>query len=310
MKKGLWTILLAVAVASGFWLVGAEEAFVAPPELYFGLKAPGMVPEVFAPGIVSTGQFEFGISFSPDGKECHFTRRATYGGSDNRIFRTLLTDTGWSRPVPASFSRDFFEFLPIASPDGRRLYFYSERPGPADAALDGDLWVTEKGETGWGDPRRLQAPANRKYCMMISEAANGTIYFAGIFDGKRGLFRSRRSTQGYEAVEMLPGEINAIRPAHPFVAPDESFLLMDAQVTGMGKPELFVSFRRKDGSWTAPANLGPAVNATKTEFAASLSPDGRFLFFHRRDRDNGDIYWVDAGILKGLGPDCMKAKMD
>jgi|GEM_PF-7037997 len=67
MKRGFRIVLLAVAMASVFWFVGAEEEPVAPPAPYFGLKAPGMVPEVFAPGIVSTGQFEFGIAFSRDG---------------------------------------------------------------------------------------------------------------------------------------------------------------------------------------------------------------------------------------------------
>ncbi len=304
MKRGFRIVLLAVAMASVFWFVGAEEEFVAPPAPYFGLKAPRMVPEVFAPGFISTEQFEFGIAFSPDGRECFFTRRATYEGADNRIVRTQMSDKGWSRPEPASFSRDVFEFLPVVSPDGRRLYFYSERPEPADAALDGDLWVTEKGETGWGDPdpQRQRAPANRRYCMMVSEAANGAIYFAGIFAGQRGVFRARRAAQGYEAMEMLPGEVNAIRPAHPFIAPDESYLIMDAQVTGMGQPELFISFRKADGVWTRARNMGQAINATKTEFAASVSPDGKFLFFHRRVNGNGDIYWVDAGILDAFRP--------
>jgi hypothetical protein len=301
MKREFRIVLLAVVMASVFWFVGAEEELVAPPAPYFGLKAPGMVPEVFATGIVSTGQFEFGIAFSRDGRECFFTRRATYEGADNRILRTQMSDKGWSRPEPASFSRDVFEFLPVVSPDGRRLYFYSERPEPpADAALDGDLWVTEKGETGWGDPQRLRAPANRRYCMMVSEAKSGTIYFSGMFAGKRGMFRAACQAGEYGEMERLPEEINAIRPAHPFGAPDESYLIMDAQVTGMGQPELFISFRKADGNWTRALNMGQAINATKTEFAASVSPDGRFLFFHRRVNGNGDIYWVDAGILDEL----------
>lgn len=302
MKRGFRIVLLAVAMASVFWFVGAEEEPVAPPAPYFGLKTPGMVPEVFAPGFISTEQFEFGITFSPDGRECFFTRRPTYEGSDNRIYHSRWVDGRWSRPTRASFAADVFEFIPIVSVNGEKLFFYSERPKPQDNDLDGNLWVVEKNGSGWGEARLFQAPANRKYCMMVSEAANGAIYFAGIFAGQRGVFRARRAAQGYEAMEMLPGDVNAIRPAHPFIAPDESYLIMDAQVTGMGQPELFISFRKADGGWTRARNMGQAINATKTEFAASVSPDGKFLFFHRRVNGNGDIYWVDAGILDAFRP--------
>ena len=41
---------------------------------YFGQKPPGMTPEVFAPGIVSTDASEFSCSFSPEGKSFYFAR--------------------------------------------------------------------------------------------------------------------------------------------------------------------------------------------------------------------------------------------
>ena len=53
---------------------------------YLGQKPPGMTPKIFAPGIVSTAEFEFAGTFSPDGKEYFFTRRPDYGGSENRIY--------------------------------------------------------------------------------------------------------------------------------------------------------------------------------------------------------------------------------
>ena len=104
--------------------------------------------------------------------------------------------------------------------------------------------------------------------MMVSTARNGNMYFSGVFNGQRGVFRCEYRSGKYAEMAHMPEEINSIRPAHPFIAPDESFMIMDAQVTGMGKPELFVSFRKADGSWTRAVNMGPEINATKTEFAA------------------------------------------
>jgi hypothetical protein len=86
-----------------------------------------------------------------------------------------------------------------------------------------------------------------------------------------------------------------------------------------------VSFRAPDDSWSGPINLGDRVNDAGDCESASLSPDGRILFFMstRRDPDddgdlsgltlsellarqaepqNGsaDIYWMDAGFIDEL----------
>ncbi len=41
--------------------------------VYFGQTLPAIIPEIFAPGIVSTGMEESTITFTPDGKECYWT---------------------------------------------------------------------------------------------------------------------------------------------------------------------------------------------------------------------------------------------
>ena len=50
---------------------------------------------------------------------------------------------------------------------------------------------------------------------------------------------------------------------------------------GAGAVDLYISWRTDAGGWTAPRNLGPAVNTSGTEFCPFVSRDGRFLFFTR-----------------------------
>jgi len=268
--------------------------------LYVNQNPPGEIPEVFAPGIISTDAYEFGGSFSPDGKEFYFTRRPTYEGSDNRIFNTYLANSKWTKPQVASFAQDLFEFEPSVSPDGQRLYFYSERRGDRKSDYDGDLWYLDRNSEDPTVAKFFESPINKKYVMMLSSSMSGTLFFAGMFNGKRGIFQSKKSANGYQQIEYLPEEINSINSAHPFIAPDESYIIFDSQVTGMGKPELYISFKKDDGSWTRAVNMGPEINSTKTEFAAFVSPDGKYLFFSRRINGNGDIFWVDSKIIQDL----------
>ena len=54
-----------------------------------------------------------------------------------------------------------------------------------------------------------------------------------------------------------------------------------------GKPDVFVSRRRSTRhKWSAPVNLGDNVNTSGSETRATMSWDGKRLYFGR----DGDIY--------------------
>ncbi|OQY02334.1 MAG: hypothetical protein B6I20_06960 [Bacteroidetes bacterium 4572_117] len=64
----------------------------------------------------------------------------------------------------------------------------------------------------------------------------------------------------------------------------------------MGKGDLDICIKNKDGRWGKAKNMGASVNSTETEICPSISPDGKFLFFTSY-RNNGGIYWVDLSKL-------------
>lgn len=269
---------------------------------YFGETTPGMTPKIFAKNFISSDEFEFGGMFTPDGKEYFFTRRPTYEGAENRIFHTKLVNGKWTEPILAAFAQNAFEFEPFITPDGEKIYFYSTRKDNRDNRFDGDLWISQKTENGWSEAEYFISTVNKEYCMGVTASENGTLFFTAAHNDKRGVFYAENQLGKYPEVKFMPAEINSNYYSHPFIASDESYIIMDGQPTGRGKSELFVSFRKKDKSWTTPVNMGKLINATLTEFGASVSPDGKYLFFHRRVGGNGDIYWVDAKIIETLKP--------
>ena len=90
--------------------------------------------------------------------------------------------------------------------------------------------------------------------------------------------------------------------AHPFIAPDESYIIWDAQrESGYGKADLYISFKKKNGTWGAAINLGDKINTEFGEAYGSVSPDGKYFFFHRSyGGDTGDIFWMDAKFIEDL----------
>lgn len=300
MKAKIFLVGIFLLNTIAIW---AQDNIVANTDvLYFGQTPPDSIPVIFASGIVSTNEFEFSGTFSKDRTEYFFTRRPTYEDNSNRIYYSQLIDNKWTTPILAPFAKNTFEFEPIASPFENKLYFYSERKENRDPNFDGDLWVTEKTASGWDEPTHFQSIVNKKWCMSVCPSLNGTLYFTSNYEGKRGIYKAENKKGMYPDIVYLDNEINSTFYSHPFIAPDESYMIMDAQPSGRGKPEIFISFKRKDGSWTTPKNLGPIINATKTEFGASVSPDGKYLFFHRRVNGQGDIYWVSTKIIEYLKP--------
>jgi hypothetical protein len=85
------------------------------------------------------------------------------------------------------------------------------------------------------------------------------------FTGDDGLYVSKFSNGNYLSPEKLSDIINSLRYAtHPFIAPDESFLIFDAQPQE-GNSELFISFRNDDGTWSNPKMFDFNFNTDREE---------------------------------------------
>ncbi len=140
----------------------------------------------------------------------------------------------------------------------------------------------------------MRVTASDKGTLVIDEAQeNSVLRISRIVDGVR------------QASKPLPKEINTGRyNAHPFIAQDESYIIWDGQRNSSdSNADLFISFRQKDGAWGQAIKLGGEINTPASEFAAQVTPDGKYLFFNRNiDKDNVDTFWVDAKVIEKLRP--------
>ncbi len=279
-----------------------------PDGPYFGQEPPGLIPEIFAPGIICLeNRYEQNAAFSPDGTEFFFSLTNSSWGWFT-IMYTKQENGHWTTPVTASFLGDFYNCEPCFSHDGQKLFFTS--PRPSAPPWNTDIWMTERTETGWKEPVNLGPQVNSDtFEWHVSVTTDGTLYFLSRRAGGEGLgdlYCSRLTDNGYSRAENLGYPINTnSQEGDPFIAPDESYLIFTSHRSGgYGKGDLYISFRKNDGSWGTPVNLGPHFNTAAYENGSTISPDGKFLFFTRRQDWNtnidSDIYWVS---VKAFLPD-------
>lgn len=290
---------------------------------YLGQSAPGMHPEVFAPGLISHGFHEHRLTMSPDGSLFVYVM-SDMSYQMYTLVEVRCMDGKWQKPQVAPFSGKYSDYSPSFSPDGKRLYFASKRPKREGESLsDNDLWVVDLTDGVWGDPVRLPDVINTDMpevnpCV----SANGTLYFQSRRDGGWDLYSSDFENDKYSVPQKLPEGINTEHnESSPFIVPDERLLLFHSnRPGGLGVMDLYGSRRQSDGSWGDPINLGKNVNSSASDFGPRLTPDGKYLFFasyrrhgpsHYSDKtydellvlyrspQNGyaTIYWVDASVI-------------
>ena len=267
---------------------------------FLGQTPPGLSPQMFAPGIVSTERNELNSVFTPDGKEFYFTIR---GGSGQWTIMMMKLEKGlWGPPRPASFSGRWSDVDLFITTNGRRLYFCSNRPleGQSGTPKDFDIWTSERTAEGWAEPANLGAPVNSSTDEFYpSLTKDGTIYFQSRRPGGPGLadiWRARPIDGRFVQAECLPPPVNSAGfEGDTLVAPDESYLIVStSRDVKMSLADLYLSFCGPNGTWTPLVKLGFDVSSPKSgENCQMLSPDGRYLFFTR----GGDIYWVDAAVI-------------
>ncbi|MFT5677251.1 MAG: hypothetical protein ACI808_003203 [Paraglaciecola sp.] len=282
MKRISISIILLLYVLTLSSKSHSQDEFPILKGPYMGQKPPGLMAESFAPGIISKEGWELEGVFAPGMKEFYFTT--------NRKSATVIgfrqQNTVWKKYIEFPRTGEI-----VFSPDGKRMYMakgYKDRIG-----------------NGWSERKSLGPIFDRKDwgIMRLSASAKGTYVFddyksndiiriSTLKDGKR------------QAPEKMSSVVNTGKwTAHPFIAPDESFLIWDSEREGgYGGSDLYISYRQRDGSWGPAINLGDKVNSDKWDAYASVTPDGKYILFNRGTDDKGniDIYWVDAQIIETL----------
>tara|TARA_R110000744_G_scaffold146273_1_gene259123 strand:- start:319 stop:1191 length:873 start_codon:yes stop_codon:yes gene_type:complete len=266
----------------------AQDDFTVLEGPYLGQNPPGLTPEVFAPGSVSTKHYELTGVFTPDMKEFYLIRD---GGKYEKPSLVVFKNKNnrWNELVISDRVG-----TPVISPDGNTLHLSKQ--------------YRKRTDTGWSDVKNLGSPFDDLPIMRLTSSSKATYFFDEFKSDFTGSIRYSRLVDGkYEEPKLLSKKINGGKSFHPFIAPDESYLIFDGKREGgYGGSDLYISYRQKDNSWGDAINLGDKINTEAWEALASVTPDGKYLFFNRNmnpnDYKNVDIFWVDAQFIETMRP--------
>jgi OmpA-OmpF porin, OOP family len=175
-------------------------------------------------------------SMSPDGKHLYFTQwKKENGQSFTGIYLSNKTDNGWSKPqlLNSVNQQGFSSKQPFCSPDGKYIFFASDRKGGAGGF---DIWyapLLTDGTTGDAVNAGLinssandQAPFYHNGSSTLVFTSDRTPSMGG-YD----LFSSKGNMTEWKLVENLGYPVNSSRDDVYFFATENKNLLNNAIVT-------------------------------------------------------------------------------
>ena len=251
-------------------------------------------------GWLSTGANDFNLS-TDAGERLLVLGRSTHGDfEDARVLVARRERDGWSMPTPAPFSdARWRDSDPWLTPDGRWLYFVSNRPaaGRDPARKDLDLWRAPVSDGVIGAPAHL-AEASSTGEELGPELHDGRLFFNSTRTGGPAAL----ALYAAPLVDGVPG------PAAPMPAPFNDGLAQgDLTFSADGRIALFWSIRgdsrepdlfavRREGAgWSAAVRLAAPFNAPGMDFTPSFSADGRSLRWASQRSADGTTAAPGAG---------------
>jgi hypothetical protein len=195
---------------------GATSIFLAK-QLDNGLLSK---PTPFAESLTTTF-YDGPLCFNPDGNMVYFTRsnlkhnkpiKAKDGLVKLKIYSAQLKADKWENIVELPFNNKEYDFThPSVSPDGRRLYFASNRPGGFGGM---DLYVVTLIDNKWSEPVNLGPKINTpKDEVFPFIHADGKVYYSSNGRAKSvgglDIYFTAKTDTGWLMPHLLPEPINS-----------------------------------------------------------------------------------------------------
>ncbi|UCD76019.1 MAG: PD40 domain-containing protein [Phycisphaerales bacterium] len=327
----LIALLLVVAVAGILWHtrpqrtgwftdgdeIKSDAALITPRDVLW--LPPEAMDERF-----NTAKDEYEPRLAAEGAMIFFVRGRA--GENADIYFSTRTVDGWSEPAPLdAINTEHEELGPEPSPDGRSLYFYSDRPGGEGGY---DLWVAQYRDGAWQEPVNLGTQVNTS-CNEYGPALDpegDLLYFSSnrprpedmeepdpdawpatvredLYQRDYDIYASTISDRGVGPARPIAELNTRFNDGAPAVSPVGDFLYFTSDRPGGEGGFDVYRCRRLDGACLEVENIGPEVNTKANEMDPGLALRGFRLYFSsdrpvaagETEAQNGyDLYWTTS----------------
>ncbi|MDX2195503.1 MAG: OmpA family protein [Cytophagales bacterium] len=190
------------------------------------------------------------------------------------------------------------EINPKLTADGKQLFF--TRKGKEDGYDIEDIYMSEMGKDNkWKPAVRLDNPFNQdlKNSVTYASVDGNFIIIKGVYKkgqlkvNERGYSIVKKTKSGWGMPETMPIENydkmdKGYHNGLSMSPAGNACIITLSEIKDNVNNDLYITFRKKDGTWTQPKNMGKPINESSNEFAPFMAADGVTLYF-ASDRPGG-----------------------
>lgn len=181
------------------------------------------------------------------------------------------------------------EFAPVISSDGKLLFYtrgYVNALGKNK--YDQDVFLSRKNELGkWDKSLNIGFPINDKEknaVLAISGDGKDILLLNTYKPGKNrfGISMSHKTSKGWSYPEDIKIDkyVNHSPVADFTLSQDGNVLILSVRSDfTFGENDLYVSFKKKNNTWSQPINLGKSINTPEHEVTPFIAADNKTLYF-------------------------------
>ncbi len=276
---------------------------------------------------INTKYHEASVAFSPDQKTIYFTRnnfgkklkRGKNGINHLKIYQSKLIDGEWTKAIEVSFnSENYSTGHPSVSPDGKKLYFVSDRPGGFGGT---DVYSVDILEVGkFSEPKNLGRTINTNKKEMFPYITEDALYFSSDRNmgmGGLDIYKSDH-VDGFFSVGINLGEpINSSRDDFSYIIDEnnEKGYFASNRKGGKGDDDIYsfkhiLNLNAISGSIADQINGDPIADAMVTLVDSDnlrvdsiiTSKDGSFIFKNLKPKTKYTIKTVKKGYFEQTSP--------
>jgi Tol biopolymer transport system component len=196
-------------------------------------------------------------------------------------YSTRNASGAWGEPVNfAAVNTSANELCPMAHRNGRTFLFV--RPGVCGGT---DIYMTRRHETrGWAAPTNLGCTVNSAADEASPSLTDTELYFSSTRTGGLGggdIYVSSFDGVSFGAPTLVAALSTGLNDFRPNLRRDGLEIFFDSnRPGGQGGLDLWTSTRASTADpWAPPTPLGSSVNSPLDDLRATLSWDGRTLYF-------------------------------
>jgi hypothetical protein len=237
-------------------------------------------PDTGLVGLVSSPLNDYNLSVDRSERVMVFGRsEAEFRNA--KIYISERQGMRWGKPRPVDFSdKRYSDSDPWLTPDGRTLYFISDRPAPdrKEGRSDYDIWRSRWVNGIWSAPVRLGSAVNGPGQELGPELHGNMLFFSsarrsGI--GGLDIYQARVNGDDFKQAELLQGPFNTAASESDFTVNVDGSAAMFWRSIGE-RASIHISYRQGAG-WSQPVPLPANINAGPFNFTPSFSRSGKGL---------------------------------